>query len=222
MNWLGQYERTLIWSLLFVAVFVAGSDQHLMLRTLLATCSASVVYVVLTWLAYQRLTEPELRRWANAPAPSFLQRHSWIDFWILGGRTGLAFVMVASFLGMIIAFMFLPLADNLDLPFVQEKVLIALCVLNVVCSWLMAHFAYALHYGYLYYRQGEVGLDFPGDEPLDIMDFVYFALTVGTTAASSDVNVTSKAVRRVVTGHTVFSFVFNTAILALTLQFATS
>lgn len=220
MSWHGQYERTLLWSLLFAAVFFAASGQHLVLRTLLATGAASAAYVVLTWLAYQRLTEPELRRWANAPLPAVLERHPWVDFWVLGGRTGLSFVMFASFFGMIVAFMFLPLADDLDLPFTQQKALIALGVLTVVCSWLMAHFAYALHYSFLYYRQGKGGLDFPGDEPLDLMDFVYFALTVGTTAASSDVNVTGKAVRRVVTGHTMFSFVFNTAILAFTLQFA--
>ncbi|WP_407647835.1 DUF1345 domain-containing protein [Deinococcus radiophilus] len=72
----------------------------------------------------------------------------------------------------------------------------------------------------LYYRQGPAGLDFPGHDVLDLMGFAYFAFTVGTTAASSDVNVTSKAMRLLRLGHTLFSFVFTTAVLALTLQFA--
>ncbi|WP_261663157.1 DUF1345 domain-containing protein [Deinococcus sp. Marseille-Q6407] len=140
----------------------------------------------------------------------------------MGGRTGLAFVLFASWFGLLVAGLFLPLAGKLSLPFWQEKLFIVLCVLTVACAWLMAHFAYALHYAYLYYRQDRGGLDFPGNEPLDLMDFAYFAFTVGTTAASSDVNITSREVRRVVMGHTLFSFVFNTAILALTLQFAVS
>ena len=189
---------------------------------MLATSIASLCYVILTWFAYQRLESMALDRWANTPSPPLLQRYPWMDFWLLGGRSGLSFVLFASFFGLVIAFLFLPLADDLKLPFFQEKLLIALCVLTVVCSWLMAHLAYALHYSYLYYHQQGAGLEFPGDDSLDLMDFVYFAFTIGTTAASSDVNVTSKAVRRIVMGHTLFSFVFNTAILALTLQFAVS
>lgn len=54
------------------------------------------------------------------------------------------------------------------------------------------------------------------------MHFTYFAFTVGATFASSDVSVTSKEMRRTVLKHTIFSFVFNTASLALTVQFAVS
>lgn len=84
----------------------------------------------------------------------------------------------------------------------------------------MAHLSYALHYAYLYYRRGGRVLNFPEDEAPDLMDFAYFALTIGATFASSDVNITSKEVRRVVLKHTLFAFFFNTAILALTIQFA--
>ncbi|MDO4263013.1 MAG: DUF1345 domain-containing protein [Deinococcus sp.] len=220
LDWRGQYERTAAWTVLFAVLFLLLSGQPLILRTIAATSTASLLYVLLTWQAYRQLTGPQLHRWANAAAPPLLRQYPWLDFWVLGGRTGLSFVLFASFFGLIIAGLFLPLAGELNFPLWQEKLFVALCVLTVACSWLMAHLAYALHYSWLYYHQSGAGLEFPGDEPLDLLDFVYFAFTVGTTAASSDVNVTSQAVRRVVTGHTLFSFVFNTAILALTLQFA--
>jgi uncharacterized membrane protein len=50
------------------------------------------------------------------------------------------------------------------------------------------------------------------------MDFAYFAFTIGTSFAVSDVDVTSRAIRRAVLGHQILSFFFNTSILALAIN----
>ncbi len=191
-------------------------------QTLAALNIANVAYLLLSWLACHRLRANELRGWATRPFPALLQAHPWLDFWLLGGRTGLAFVLSASFFGFVAAALFLPVADRLGLGRVQGFTLNALCLLTVVCCWLMAHLAYALHYAFLYYRHAVRGLSFPEDDAPDLMDFAYFALTVGATFASSDVDVTSKEMRRTVLGHTLFSFAFNTSVLALAVQFALS
>jgi len=57
-------------------------------------------------------------------------------------------------------------------------------------------------------------LDFPGSEPDDV-DFAYFAFGVGMTFQVADVAVTSKRMRRVVLKHSLFSFWYNLAIIAL-------
>jgi hypothetical protein len=59
------------------------------------------------------------------------------------------------------------------------------------------------------------GLKFAGERIPDYLDFVYFSFVVGTTAQTSDVEVCSRKMRRVVTLHGLLSFFFNTTVIAL-------
>ena len=60
------------------------------------------------------------------------------------------------------------------------------------------------------------------DEKPDYWDFVYFSFVIGMTAQVSDVGITDKVIRRTATVHGIISFVFNTALLALTVNIAAS
>ncbi len=97
----------------------------------------------------------------------------------------------------------------------------ALCLAAVVISWLLVHTAYTLRYAHLYYTDdasGIGGLEFPGAEPPDALDFAYFAFTLGMCFQVSDVPITSRPIRRSALVHALLSFLFNTAILALALN----
>ena len=48
--------------------------------------------------------------------------------------------------------------------------------------------------------------------------FLYFSFTIAVTAQTSDVGVTTRAMRRLVLGQSVLSFVFNTTILAFSIN----
>ena len=101
---------------------------------------------------------------------------------------------------------------------------LVLAAVTIVLSWALIHTIFALHYAHEFYdRQTGGGMAFPGDdkEP-DYWDFVYFSFVIGMTSQVSDVEVTSKAVRRTVAAHGVVSFVFNAALLALTVNLAAS
>ena len=102
---------------------------------------------------------------------------------------------------------------------------LALAAVTILLSWTFTHTIFALHYAYEYYdedgRRGG-GLKFPGDEPPDYWDFLYFSLVIGMTSQVSDVAVTSNKIRRMATGHGVVSFVFNATLLALTVNIAAS
>lgn len=101
--------------------------------------------------------------------------------------------------------------------------LVALCLWAVGCAWCLTHSAFTLRYAHLYYRDdgnGEGGLEFPGKQPPDDLDFAYFAFTIGTCFQTSDVSITERVIRRTVLLHGVISFAFNTAILALALNLA--
>jgi uncharacterized membrane protein len=102
---------------------------------------------------------------------------------------------------------------------------LALAAVTILLSWLFTHTIFALHYAYEYYDEdarGGGGLKFPGDEPPDYWDFLYFALVIGMTSQVSDVAVTSNKIRRMVAGHGFVSFVFNATLLALTVNIAAS
>ena len=66
-------------------------------------------------------------------------------------------------------------------------------------------------------------MSFPGhDAHPDYLDFVYFSFVIGMTSQVSDVAITSKLIRRTATVHGVVSFLFNAALLALTINIAAS
>jgi len=101
-----------------------------------------------------------------------------------------------------------------------ERQLALLCLLAVATAWFLCHTSYALRYAHLYYRDdGDLGgLGFPGTEMPCLLDFAYYAFTIGMCFQVSDVTVTQHRMRRATLGHAVLSFAFNTAVLALALN----
>ena len=95
---------------------------------------------------------------------------------------------------------------------------------TILLSWAFIHTMFALHYAHEFYDdEGGGGLTFPGpDEDPDYWDFMYFSFVIGMTSQVSDVGITSKPIRRTVAAHGVVSFVFNVALLALTVNIAAS
>lgn len=103
---------------------------------------------------------------------------------------------------------------------------ILLAITAVIISWWLLHTIFTLRYAHLYYditrddgtpRTGG-GLEFPGNEEPDYLDFVYFSFVLGMTFQVSDVVITSKSIRRIATMHGLLSFGYNTAILALSIN----
>ena len=95
---------------------------------------------------------------------------------------------------------------------------------TILLSWAFIHTIFALHYAHEFYDEtAGRGMSFPGDDPRpDYLDFVYFSFVIGMTSQVSDVAITSKLVRRTATAHGIVSFLFNAALLALTVNIAAS
>lgn len=105
----------------------------------------------------------------------------------------------------------------------SETLRLALAVATIILSWLFTYTIFALHYAYEYYGEGRRrggGMKFPGHEAPDYSDFIYFSLVIGMTSQVSDVVLTKRSVRRTVSAHGVFSFIYNTTIIALTVSIA--
>jgi uncharacterized membrane protein len=103
---------------------------------------------------------------------------------------------------------------------------LVLATITIVISWAFTHNMFALHYAHEYYAENGGkggGMSFPGaNEDPDYWDFLYFSFVIGMCAQVSDVTVTCKSIRRTVLAHSVVSFVFNAALLALTVNIAAS
>jgi uncharacterized membrane protein len=108
----------------------------------------------------------------------------------------------------------------------RAPVQLALATLTIVLSWAFTHTMFGLHYAHEYYDEDRGkggGLEFPGKEaPHDYWDFFYFSFVIGMCAQVSDITVSDQSIRRTVFAHSIISFVFNAALLALTVNIAAS
>ena len=131
-------------------------------------------------------------------------------------------VIAASTSFVAIGFM---VGDIKDLPFWPRAERLMLSVAALLLSWLLIHTLFAFHYARLYYFRPEGGdehhrgLKFPDedDEP-DYLDFAYYSFVVGMTSQVSDIAVLSRRMRRLTLIHGVLSFIYNIAILAMSIN----
>jgi uncharacterized membrane protein len=123
--------------------------------------------------------------------------------------------LVASLAGYIaVAFGLRPAADMSRAMLGAHTVL---SIIGVFSSWMLIHTYYAVHYAVNYYDETDdasespfkKGLQFPGDKDVvDYWDFMYYSFTIAMCYQTSDVSVTSPAMRRLTLVHSIISFFF--------------
>lgn len=95
--------------------------------------------------------------------------------------------------------------------------------MTVLGSWLLLGAIYTFHYARLYYQSpaNKRALCFPDAElNPDYWDFLYFSFTIAVAAQTSDVTVMSSGMRKAVLAQSVLSFLFNVAIIGLSINIA--
>jgi uncharacterized membrane protein len=118
------------------------------------------------------------------------------------------------------------LHEHQTLPNRMGGIHLGMAVLAVVESWALIHSMFALRYAHIFYRlrsEDKIkceggGLEFPGKDSPDFLDFAYFAFVIGMTCQVADVNITSRFMRREALLHGLLAFAFNTFILALSIN----
>jgi uncharacterized membrane protein len=96
---------------------------------------------------------------------------------------------------------------------------------TVFGSWCLLGTIFTFHYANMFYRAapGLRPLRFPDNEPApNYWDFLYFSFTIAVAAQTSDVSVQTRAMRKVVLAQSILSFLFNAAILGLSINIAAS
>ena len=162
--------------------------------------------IFLTWRAFGRLTAAELERRLRATAPP---EGRWRQvLWATLGGGAVSWALTGSTIA-VVAVVYLALNPSLaSSPLVSWSAVAA-----IAASWAVTSTAYAVRFARENVARG--GLDFPGGNRPTLTEYVYLAVQVGTTFSGSDVEVTTPAMRRVVTGNSIISFAFNTVIVAL-------
>jgi len=115
-----------------------------------------------------------------------------------------------------------------DLAFWSRAWHLTLTIGALISSWLLIQTVFAFHYARRYYailrreRTTPPELLFPGGREPDYLDFAYYSFVVGMTSQVSDVAVTSRQMRRLTLIHSTLAFVFNIAVLALSINIIAS
>lgn len=143
------------------------------------------------------------------------QEGEWTIFWITLCVVIVSFVAVSS-----------EFAAIKTGPAEIRGLKVTLVAFTLFLSWLVTHVTFAFRYSHEFYAQDlggpgvDRGLEFPGEQEPDYLDFLYFSLVLGMTFQVSDVQITSRTLRRVATLHGLLSFLFNTVIVAFTVNIA--
>ena len=177
-------------------------------RGLLGWSAGVAVYLALAWWLCESFDAKSTRERAQAQdEPSVV----------------LFFLMLLATLACVAAILVM-MQQSQDLSGMQRTLHIAMSVIALIASWLFIQTMFAFHYAHRYYHeemQNEPdgpGLQFPGGLDPDYFDFLYYSHVVGMTSQVSDVQVTSREMRRLTLFHGVLSFGFNMLILALSIN----
>jgi uncharacterized membrane protein len=175
---------------------------------LLGWCVGAAVYLLPAWWLAEHWDAPRTRARAQA-----LDQPSALILAMMVAVVGVSAGVIAMLLQQV--------------PQLDRNQRIGHIVLGLVAlggSWLMMHTIYAFHYAHRFYQaeldpgNPEPGLDFPGKQAPDYFDFLYYSFVVGMTSQVSDVQVTSRSMRRITLVHGVLSFAFNMLVLALSIN----
>ncbi|MFE3960746.1 DUF1345 domain-containing protein [Nocardia sp. NPDC059091] len=192
--------RKLLWALeLALAILgIAWLTQFLrggqVTVPLLVWNVAAVIYMAVGWTVMGRELPSQPDDIAELVSPRWYTQF----FAVLVSCFGLAGGLIVS-------------ANRDDLH--ADAFLKGLAAATILLSWFLLHTAFAQIYAREHTAEG--GLDFPNCPLPQFTEFLYFATTIGTSFAVSDVTVTTRPMRRRVLIHSIVSFFFNAALIAI-------
>ncbi|MDE9367391.1 DUF1345 domain-containing protein [Luteipulveratus sp. YIM 133132] len=216
--WLSERRRSLLAA--GVGVAVAAPLRLLRPHTLSAVDGAVLVllaylmtYLVVTAVAFASTAPARIRSWAERESRgTVLQRY------VLGTAPGPGVSIFIAAVAFAVSLVWLP-GHGTDLAG-PARAMIGVALIAV--AWISVVVSYAVTFHADNLLENEKGLDFPGDSRPEWSDYVYFAVSVMATFGTTDVNVTSREMRRTVSINAVIAFVFNTVTVAASVSALTT
>jgi uncharacterized membrane protein len=177
-------------------------------RVLVTWIGASLAYLILYWLTILHADADRTRRGAST----------------YDQAAHVIFLLVTTAACASIAAIGFVMGEVKSLDFWPKALHIGLSIAALLLSWMLIHTVFAFHYARRYYAPASVndgpakGLRFPGVEEPAYFDFAYYSFVLGMTSQVSDVSVTTAQMRRTTLVHGILSFIFNMAVLAMSIN----
>ena len=127
-----------------------------------------------------------------------------------GQRSSFLFTVAASLTGLSAALDVLQGFEGDIAPVIES-----LSVVTIICAWMLLHVGYARFYAAWDSASDHQGFGFPGNDRPRLVEYLYFAVTIGVSFAASDVTVLQRRLRWHVIVHSVASFFYNAIVLAV-------
>lgn len=191
-----------------LSFFLLNNGESVLLRLLVSWIVFALTFLVCCWIVIVQRTVSQIRKKATED----------------DGSVAFVFFMVlfSSFSGMLAVLLIMV---SKDLAIKGSELFLPSCIFGMLLSWGMVHSIYVFHYAHEYYDSRDTdgnkyvgGLIFPEENEPDYLDFAYYSFGLGCTFQVSDVNVTSRKIRRITFFHSLLSFVLNTFVVALTIN----
>lgn len=191
-----------------IAVYLVADIKGIsyLTRIMFGWNTFSLCMIIMSWITFKITTSGEIRKQAA------VQDSSRVVIFIM-----ILISTVASFLAVLI----LLITKNKA----SEAIDIPVAITGMLFSWFLVHTTFAMRYAHIFYGDHETkpdthagGLEFPGEHKPGYFDFAYFSFVLGMTFQVSDIQVTSKRLRKLALLHGILSFGFNTFIVALTIN----
>ncbi|HEY0273213.1 MAG TPA: DUF1345 domain-containing protein [Chitinophaga sp.] len=185
-----------------------ASRFNLLLRGMLFWDAFAYTLITLAWLVIAARSTQKIREFARREDG--------------GGLYVFLVVLFSSFASMITVTL---LILNKSQAGPQATMYIIAAVAGMIAAWIIVHTTFTFHYAYMYYDSAEndphkhaEGLEFPAEKKPDYLDFAYFSFVIGMTFQVSDVEISSRKIRRLALLHGLLAFGLNTFVVALTVN----
>lgn len=208
--------RTSGYQKLFISLFAAASafaisylfDLTSTIRFIISWDIFALAMITMSWLLFFKTTAAQQHEIVKRQDDSI----------------SVIFAIVLSAVCVSLLAAILLILNNGESSFYKE-VRTGFTIAAITTSWILLHTIFTIRYAHLYHSYHGLtkedengGIEFPGGGAPDYIDFAYFSFVIGMTFQVSDVTISSKTVRRYVLMHSLISFVFNTIIVALTVN----
>src|SRR4249920_3690500 len=183
-------HKIIICIVLAVAIYLLADIKNSALtRIMIGWNTFSLCMIIMTWITFKITTPEEIRRQAGLQDAS---------------RAAIFIIVLISAFASFFAVLLLIISEKKE----TETFDIPVAIAGMLFSWFLVHTIFAMRYAHIYYGDHETqpaihagGLIFPEEDKPDYIDFAYFSFVLGMTFQVSDIQVTSKELRKIALLH---------------------
>lgn len=207
---INSFHKLLICAAFAVAVYFIVEIKNIDLLThlMIGWNAFSVCMITMSWITFFITNSKQIRQQSKIQDPS---------------RSLVFIIIIISTLASFLAVLLLIVTKKGENGGSSWHLPIAIA--GMLFSWILIHTIFTLRYAHIFYGDHKTkpdthagGLEFPEDSLPEYLDFAYFSFVLGMTFQVSDVQITSKRLRKFALFHGLLSFGFNTIMIALTIN----